>query len=203
MSLQLRSHDCLGMKDRLTIIFWGLIAFLLYWSVFWITHRQLGWSVDSAKLAAVAVVILVAVVFFKLMLHLKTRVIGESTDPDLGEITQYRESWLSLVDLEGFEEPVFLSGEGTSQPTGIQRSVLIGMVDSREDWMKEIEIELEKQGGVPEPSRPWSLLIDGIELDPNEYSATVSFSISRGEVDDVWLAELQDGAVTSVSREEC
>jgi hypothetical protein len=188
----------------------GRIGEILDWVVILIpgilvgsaVFRWLGWTLVDSFYAGIVAIPMVGLLVMNFRFKRGTKVIEECLDPDFGELTKFRDSWLSILDLTEVEEPLFLRGEGTHEPTIMQRSSLIEIVDTWRQWTEGLRAALVamKNGGVPE--KPWELYILDIKLDSHEAEWEVSILVSKGDEDYDFLAKFCQGRLVELKRDE-
>lgn len=163
----------------------------------YLTYRWLGFTFVNSFYVGLAVI----PVMMWILLSRGTKVIGEVVDPDFGELTKYRDSWFSILDMEGVEDSIFLRGEGTQEPTVMQRSSLIEIVDQWPRWTKGLEAALGAMGQEI-PDRPWELFILDIKLDAEDPAWEVSVLVCKGEEDYDFIASFREGKLVELKRDE-
>ncbi|MDF1713641.1 MAG: hypothetical protein P1U90_15490 [Akkermansiaceae bacterium] len=183
------------LKEWIAIVLPGILAAFAI-------NRWLGWGIADSLSAGFVAMLLVAFLVMRFQLKRDTRVIDEIVDPDFGELTRYHDSWLSILDLEASEEPLFLSGKGTREPTMIQRSSLIEIIDTWPQWNRGLEVALDRMKGNIVPESPRESFILSIELDPYEARWAVSFVVSKGKADYDFIAKFCQGRLVQLKRDE-
>lgn len=165
-------------------------------------YRWLGWTVVDSFYAGIVAIPLLGFLVMNFQLKRETKVIEECLDSDFGELTKFRKSWLSILDLKGVEDSLFLQGKGTQEPTIVQRSSLIEIIDTWAQWTGGLRVALDamKKGSVPE--KPWELYILDIELDANDAAWEVSIVVSKGEDDYDFVAKFREGRLIELNKDE-
>lgn len=167
----------------------------------YVVYRWLDWTVVDSFYAGVLAIPVVGFLVMLFQFKRDTEVIGEVVDPDFGELTKYRDSWLAVLELEAPEEPLFLRGAGTQEPTVMQRSSVIEIVDSWSQWVKGLEAALDRmKKDVPE--KPWELFIVDIALDGYEPEWEVSIVVSKGEVDYDFVVKFREGKLVELKKDD-
>lgn len=165
----------------------------------YVAYRWLGWTVEDSFHVVVLTFPVVAFLVMRFQLKKETKVIAEVQDPDFGELTKYRNSWLSVLNLKGEDEPLFLQGEGTQEPTVMQRSSVIEIVDTFPRWIGGLEAALDAMKGAPK--RPWELFILQIELASDEPEWEMSIVVEKGEADYDFTAKFQEGRLVDLKKD--